>query len=112
MAERKLPSRRKRAPKGKVIRISNMIYDLLNAQRKGKSWDSLFRRMLGVEDREGNQQPLIEGMLETVTGKFFLKGLEDSWETLEESAYETAIMAAAKMKMKRVSKPLKMRELP
>jgi len=112
MAERKLPSRRRRAPKGKVVRLSNLVYDTLNKQRQGKSWDCFLRKIFGLKDRGGNSQVLIEGILETVTGKFFLLEPDMTWDELEEKAYEIAFLETAKRKMKRVSKPLKMRELP
>lgn len=112
MAVRKLPNRRKRATKGRVIRISDQVYKVLDEQRKRKSWDSFIRKLLGLEDRQGNSQRLIEGMVETVTGKFILKDDHITWEKLEEKAYEIGILAAAKMKLKRIDKPLRMRELP
>lgn len=112
MGERQLSNRRKKASKGSVIRVSDLVYDTLNKARHGRSWDWLFRRLLGLPDRSGNAQPLIEGMLETMTGHFLLKQPGKSWAELEEDAYEIAIITAAKRKVKRVSKPLKMRELP
>lgn len=112
MAERKLPSRRKRANMGHVIRVSSLVYDTLDTLRSRRSWDWLLRRMLGLQDRAGNAQPLIEGMLETQTGKFFLRTGNEPWSKLEEDAYEIAIIDAAKGKSKRVSRPLRMRELP
>jgi hypothetical protein len=110
--ERKLPSRRKRASKGRVIRVSNLVFETLNEIRRGKSWDSLLRKSLGLPDRQGNEQRLIEGMLEATTGKFFLRDLDVTWDRLEQDVYEIAIIEAAKRKLKRVSKPLRMRELP
>ena len=112
MGERKLPSRKKRASKGHAIRVSDAVYDALDVQRKKRSWDWLFRRMLGLPDRAGNAQPLIEGMVEVLTGQFFLRVPDKQWEDLETDAYETAIITAAKKKLKRVPRPLKMRELP
>lgn len=112
LAERKLPSRKKRASKGHAIRVSDEVYDTLDTQRKRRSWDWLFRRMLGLPDRAGNPQPLIEGMVEVLTGRFFLREPGRSWEDLETDAYELAIITAAKQKLKRVPRPLKMRELP
>ena len=112
MAERKLRSRRRKSTKGKEIRISNLVYSTLNKYRKGHSWDALFRKLLGLPDRAGNEQPLVEGMLETMTGKFFLKLPDIKWDKLEEDAYEIAILTAARRGAKRVSRPLKMRELP
>lgn len=112
MKERKLKSRRKRASKGKAIRVSDMVCTALDKARKGKSWDSLLRKMLGLPDKFGNEQILIEGILEVMTGKFILKSPNTSWDKLEEDAYEIAILTAAKLKSKRVGRPLKMRELP
>lgn len=112
MAERKLQSRRRRADKGKSIRVSTALFKIIDKSRRGKSWDSFFRILFGIPDRAGNEQPLIEGMLETMTGRFFLKLPDKPWDKLEEDAYEIAIMTAAKRGAKRVSRPLKMRELP
>lgn len=110
--EKKLPSRkRKKASKGREIRISDLVYSTLDPLRKNHSWDSLLRKLLGLPDRAGNEQILVEGMLEVMTGKFLLKTKEISWHKLEEDAYEIAFLAAAKKGAKRVSKPLKMREL-
>lgn len=112
MAARKLAGRRKRASKGRIIRISDLVYETLNAERHSRSWDSFLRKMLGLYDRAGREQPLIEGMLDTVTGRFFLRGVDVDWQELENKAYESAILAAATMKIKRISKPLRMREIP
>ncbi len=70
------------------------------------------RRMLGLPDRKGNDQVLIEGYLETTTGRFLLKQPGTSWQRIEESAYEIAILEAARKKTKRVSKPIRLREIP
>lgn len=112
MSERKLKSRKKKASKGKSIRVSDLVYETLNKSRHGRSWDNILRKMLGLPDRAGNDQILIEGMLEVMTGKFFLKTPGQSWEKIEEDAYEISILTAAKFNSKRISKPLKMRELP
>lgn len=113
MAERKLKSRRrKKASKGKSIRVSDLVYSTLDKIRKGRSWDSLFRKLFGFPDRAGNEQPLVEGILETMTGQFFLKLPGITWEQLEEDAFEIAIITAAKRGAKRVSKPLRMKEIP
>lgn len=112
MGERKLPARRKRASKGRVIRISTLVYETLDQIRRNKSWDSMFRKVFGLPDRQGNEQRLIEGMLETTTGKFFLRDLNTTWEQLEQDTYEIAITEAAKKKSKSICKPLRMRELP
>lgn len=112
MAARRLRNRRKRASKGRLIRISDLVYDALNKNRMRMSWDCLLRRMLGLPDRYGNEQTLIEGLLEQNTGRFFLKRPDVRWSALEEDAYEVAILAAAKARTKRVRAPLRMRELP
>ena len=80
--ERKLPVRFKRASKGKVLRVSTLVFDMLNKQRRGRSWDSLFRKIFGLPDRYGKEQVLIEGMLETISGKFLLKEPKVDWEKL------------------------------
>lgn len=111
--ERKLPVRRRKASKGHVIRVSDDVYSHLNKQRYGKSWDSFFRRMLGLPDREGNEPRLIEGVLETMTGRFFLRPTKEvAWDNLLENAYEVAILEAARLKVKQVNRPAKMREIP
>lgn len=112
MQERKLPTRKRKAKKGKSIRVSDLVFETLDKTRRGKSWDSLFRKLLGLPDRAGNDQILVEGMLEVTTGKFFLKLQDSTWDQLEEDAYEVAIINAAKQKSKRVARPIKMRELP
>lgn len=111
--ERKLPSRRRRkANKGRILRVSNFVYDTLDKLRRNQSWDSTLRKHFGLPDRLGNTQFLVEGVLETMTGAFFLKLPETTWESLEERAYEIAIVTAAKRATKKVSRPLRMRELP
>lgn len=111
-SERKLTNRKKRASKGHVIRVSDLVYEALDAGRRGRSQDWFLRRVLGLPDRSGNEQALIEGMLESLTGCFFLRPPNMSWDDLETDAYEVAIIAAAKTRVKRVPRPLRMRELP
>lgn len=109
--ERKLPSRRRKASKGKVIRVSTLVYEFLDKQRFGKSWDQLFRRVCALPDRDGIVQPLVEGILEQESGKFFLRVPGTSWAQLEENAYEQAFLTAARRKVKQVSKPIRLREI-
>lgn len=68
------------------------------------------RRMLGLPDRKGRPQPLIEGMLEVMTGLFILKLEGTSWTELEETAFKLADQVARQRKVK-VSAPLRMKEL-
>ena len=110
--ERKLPSRKKKFPKGHAIRISDFLFKILDKSRNRKSWDTFFRIQFGLPDKNGVAQPLIEGILETLSGKFILKMPEAKWEKLIEDAYEVAFFAAAKRKVKRVPKPIRLRELP
>lgn len=112
MSERKLKNRKRRSPKGRIVRLSNAVFDALDKQRRGRSWDAMFRRMLGLPDRNGKVQPLIEGVLETMTGKFFLRLPEIPFVELERAAYEIAFLTAAREKTQKVSAPIKMRELP
>lgn len=111
MAERKLPNRKRKSNPGRVIRVSKPVYDLLEKGRAGRSWDLYIRHTLGLPDRAGNKQPLLEGLLEPTTGRLFLKFSHITWETLEEDAYEVAFIAAAKQKLKRVGRPIRMREV-
>jgi hypothetical protein len=109
--ERKLKGRRRKFPKGRIVRLSNLVYETLDKQRRSRSWDAFFRRMLGLPDRHERPQPLVEGVLETMTGKFFLKVPGATLAKLEEAAYEVAFRTAAREKAK-LSAPIKMREMP
>lgn len=110
--ERKLRNRKKKASLGRVIRVSDPVYETLNVQRRGRSWDWLMRRLLGLPDRAGNEQRLVEGVLEVLTGKFFLKEPSIAWGSVEQDAYEVGFVAAAKQNRKYVPKPIKLKELP
>lgn len=96
-----LPNRRKKASKGKLIRISDDVFNLLQKKRQGKSWDSLMRRMLGLPDRAGITQPLVVGWLDQDTGQLYLD---------EAEARGAAVVAAAKRGTKKIKQPIKMRE--
>lgn len=110
MSERKLKNRRRRAPKGRLIRVSNIVYETLDGQRRSKSWDALMRRMLGLPDRAGNPQPLAEGMLELHSGVFLLKLPDATWREVSEVANKMAERIAAKKKV-RLEVPVRMREI-
>jgi len=111
MSERKLASRKRKFSKGHAIRVSDAVYAVLDKQRHGKSWDGMFRRMLGLPDRKGITQPLVEGMLETTTGLFVLKLGDTTWPELEETAFKLAASIAEKRKLRAAQTPLRMREL-
>lgn len=103
MGERKLPARRRKFSKGKAIRVSDLVYDTLDASRrrgvnidKIRSWDSTLRRMLGLPLRNGKQQTLIEGMLDVTSGVFMLKLDQTPWSDLEQMAYRLADIYAKK----------------
>lgn len=103
MSERALPGRkRKKASKGRIIRVSDRVYSHLNKNRAKRSFDELFRKMFGLPDREGTPQPLVEGWIEITTGQFFLD---------EADARGASVVAAARAKTKNVNKPIKVREL-
>lgn len=105
MSERVLTNRRRRASKGKPIRVSDLVYNTLQKKRANnskESWDCLFRRMLGLPDRRGNEQPLVEGWLEITTGQMYIH---------QADARGAAVMEAAKAKTKKVNKPIRMREV-
>lgn len=112
--ERKLRSRKRKFSKGKAIRVSDIVFQTLDAARGEQSWDLFMRRMLGIPDRAGGVQPLIEGVIETLTGKFLLKTPAQDWEDLTQTAYEQGFIAAARQRDKRiryVPKPIRVREL-
>lgn len=118
MSERKLPSRRRKFTKGRAIRVSDLVFKTLEASRRQRglpearirSWDATMRRMLGLPDRTGRTQPLVEGMLEVTTGVFLLKLEGTSWPELEETAFKLATKIAEKKKMVKIAPPIRMRE--
>ena len=104
--------RRKKATVGQVIRVSDVVHaELMEKRSSNQSWDVFFRKMLGLPDRYGKQQNLIEGVLEVISGKLLLKVPGKTWDILEEDAYEIAFLTAAKRGMKKISRPIKMREI-
>jgi hypothetical protein len=113
VAERKLRARKKRAYSGRAVRLSNALLAVLDRERrrgKVRSYDALLRSYLGMPDWRGNPQPLVEGCLETTCGQFYLK--VGSWDEVEALANGRAVLEAVKRKTKKVSKPLRMREIP
>lgn len=111
MGERALTNRRRRASKGNVIRVSDTILDFLQKQRHGRSFDCMFRRMFGFPDRLGNEQPLIEGMLEVESGVFVLKLPSATWDETETVAGKLAALRGkpgARLEPSR--RPIRMRE--
>ena len=118
MAERALPVRKRRFGKGREIRLSTLVFDALDAERrrgvkadKLRSWDSFMRRFLGLPDRVGRTQPLIEGMLETTTGIFILRMNDVPWSELEQTTFRLADAVARRKKMRTPSTPIKMRQI-
>lgn len=116
MAERVLKVRRRKASKGQLIRVSDLVFDTLDrARRNGvhkdlvRSWDEFFRRMLGLPRRDGKVQPLVEGMLEVHSGAFILRLPGTEWRELEELAFKLAERNAKKARVVRQA-PLKMKE--
>jgi hypothetical protein len=105
---------RKRARKrmrdiGQTLRLSHEVFNYLNQRRLNDrtkrapaSWDSFFRRMLGLPTRAGSPQPLVEGWLELDTQVLYLT---------EREAAGAAVIEAARKRTKRINKPIKMREV-
>lgn len=120
MAERKLKSRRRRrrrANKGRLIRVSTAVYETLDRKRRNgfnlhalKSWDCYLRCMLGLPDRAGVPQPLVEGVLEATTGMFILRVGETSWQELEDTARKIGEQISVR-KQVRPAAPVRMREI-
>ena len=100
--ERVLKNRKKRVSKGRILRVSDAVWAHLEPKRKdGESFDSLMRRIFGLPDRDGFENPLLKGWIEVTTGQFFIT---------REDAYGAAVVAAAKAKSRRVNKPVRVRE--
>lgn len=109
-----LPGRvkRRKASKGRHFRVSDLVYATLDKQRHGRSWDAALRVMLGLPDRAGRPQPLVEGVLEVHTGTFILKASpEVSWEETEEIALRLAKRAEFKKLLRYTDKPVRLREV-
>lgn len=103
--ERVLKNRRKRASKGKTIRVSDPVLFMLEKRRSNGrklSWDAFFRRVFGMPDRRGNLAPLVEGWLEVNSGRFYLNKAE---------ANGAAVFESARRKTKNIIKPIRMREV-
>ena len=97
--------KRKKASKGKPIRVSDLVYNTLNSQRLNKrslSWDAFMRIILGLPNRKGEVKPLLEGWLEVNSGQFYLN---------EKDANGAAVVLMAKKKTKKYLKPIRMREV-
>lgn len=110
MAARRLRSKRKKRPEGRAVRLSKLALDYVETRRQGyRSFDAWFRKQFGLPDWRGNPQPLVEGMLEVTSGRFILK--TSDWASVEAEANGAAVVEAAKLKTKRVRKPLRMREI-
>jgi hypothetical protein len=89
-----------------------MMLNYLSPRMKdSRSFDAYLRRTYGLPDWRGNPQPLVEGYIEVTTGRFFLKTDNGGWEKAEADAYELAITEAARLKTKKVNKPIRVREI-
>lgn len=111
MADRALKARKRKASKGRHFRVSDLVYGVLDKQRNGRSWDVMLRQMLGLPDRSGRPQPLVEGVLEIYSGTFILKSAEVPWADAEEIAGRIAKTVELKKQLKYYDKPVRMREL-
>lgn len=109
----KNPRKRKKASKGHVIRVSDLVRASLDSRRlnnRSLSHDSYLRGVLGLPDRTHEQQwiaagrpPILtEGYIEPLSGRFF----ED-----EADANGAMIVEAAKRKTKKWVKPIRVRQV-
>lgn len=110
-AERKLKTRRRRASKGRHFRVSDLVYGVLDRERRGRSWDCFMRDLFGLPDRSGAERPLIEGMLEVHSGTFILKAPGVPWPEAEAIAARIAATLAKKPKLGKWDLPVRMREV-
>lgn len=107
--ERKLRNRRRRAGKGKIVRLSTLVYEVLDKRRNGRPWDCMMRHLFGLPDREGREQTLVEGMLEVHTGMLVLKLPDATWLDTEEIANKIAEHVSAQKQVPK-QRPIRMRE--
>lgn len=91
--------------------MSDLVFGTLDARRAGRSWDGTLRRMLGLPDRSGNPQQLVEGVLEVHTGTFILKAPDVAWEDAEKIACRIAAVYERKKLLRYSDKPVRMREV-
>lgn len=97
--------KRKKASKGKAIRISDEVHNFLIQKKNNgrtQSWDCFFRSVFGLPKRNGDSQKLLEGWLEQNSGQFYLKMAE---------ANGASVVEAVKAGRKTPIKPMKMREV-
>ncbi len=97
--------KRKPASKGRVIRVSDDVWKYLQLRRRKdgrESHDCLLRRTFGLDQRNGDPNPLLVGWVEVNTGKFFLD---------EADARGASIQAAVKRGIRKVDKPIRVREI-
>ena len=111
MSERKLRARKRRFSKGRRIALSDLVFEALSKQLRGRSWDAFFRHVFGLPNRKGVAFPLVEGMLEVTTGTFILKLKDATWPETEETANKFAEVAARKKQLKTYAPALRMREI-
>ncbi len=114
MAEKLLKNRkRKKASKGKPIRLSDLVLGVLDKQRQNNtklSYDAYLRKLLGLPKRgneaqwieDGRPMYVLEGWVEVNTQKFYLD---------EADANGAAVLEAAKRKRKKFDKPVRVREV-
>ena len=111
MRKLKARKRRKRHITGKPVRLSNELLSYLDRRIRGsRSYDAYLRKVFGLADWQGEPQPLIEGCLEVSTGQFFSKE-QDSWDEVEATANGAACVAKVALKLKKVPKPIRLREI-
>lgn len=109
-AGRKLKARKRRHLTGKPVRLSNELLRYLAPRIKDlRSYDAYFRRVFGLPDWQGRPQTLVEGCLEVGSGQFFLK--EAAWDEVEARANGAAVVAKVKLRLTKVPKPIRMREI-
>lgn len=70
----------------------------------------MFRRMLGLPDRTGRPQTLVEGMLEVHSGTFVMRLQDSHWKDVEEVACRIADRESKRRKVTLVL-PVRMREM-
>ncbi len=95
--------KRKPASKGRVIRVSDDVWNYLQPRRRKdgrESHDCLLRRIFGIDQRSGDPNPLLIGWV--AEGRFFFE---------EADARGVCVTAAVKRGTRKVPAPVKMREI-
>lgn len=102
-SEGAVPPKAKRIFPGKVIRVSQKVYDTLKRHLREKdSWDSMLRRLHGIPDRRRKEPRAREFWM--------LPGALQVFET-ESKARGAAVVNGVKRGLRKAEAPIRVREI-